>query len=209
MNEEVFDVVNDRDEVIGQQPRSIVHRDGLKHRAVHVLVFNPKGELFLQKRSIKKDCFPGTWDSSASGHLDVGEDYDACAFRELREELGWIHQGPMERLFKIDACKETGMEFVWIYRIIAEGPFVLHPEEIECGGWFSPENITRWLKERPQDFAGAVPLIWKKLNACNGSAAIYVRINKSTFALAKGLKQSLDLLRVPPHMVEGPEQGAA
>ena len=51
MTEEIFDVVNERDEVIGQQPRSEVHRLGLMHRAVHVLVFNAAGQVFLQKRS--------------------------------------------------------------------------------------------------------------------------------------------------------------
>ena len=64
MSEEIFDAVNERDEVIGQRPRSEVHRLGLEHRAVHVLVFNARGELFLPKRSLKKDCFPGAWDSS-------------------------------------------------------------------------------------------------------------------------------------------------
>ena len=88
MREEIFDVVNERDEVIGQQPRSEVHHRGLMHRAVHVLVFNGAGQVFLQKRSLKKDRQPGLWDSSASGHVDAGEGYDACAVRELREELG-------------------------------------------------------------------------------------------------------------------------
>ena len=88
MAEEIFDVVNERDEVIGQRPRSEVHRLHLNHRAVHVLVFNRRGDLLLQKRSMRKDCFPGTWDSSSSGHLDQGEAYDACAVRELREEIG-------------------------------------------------------------------------------------------------------------------------
>src|SRR3989454_5639457 len=107
MSEEIFDVVNDRDEVTGQRPRSEVHRLGLKHRAVHVLVFNLRGEVFLQKRSMKKDCFPGKWDSSASGHLDCGEDYDACAVRELQEEIGLELATPPRRLFKIDACADT------------------------------------------------------------------------------------------------------
>ena len=88
MTEEIFDIVNEYDEVIGRLPRRMVHRDGHKHRAVHVLVFNSRGRIFLQKRSLTKDTFPGAWDSSASGHLDSGEDYDACAVRELREELG-------------------------------------------------------------------------------------------------------------------------
>ena len=90
MSEEIFDVVNERDEVIDARPRSEVHRLGLRHRAIHVLVFNSHGETFLQKRSMTKDREPGKWDSSSSGHVDSGEDYDACAVRELREEIGLI-----------------------------------------------------------------------------------------------------------------------
>jgi isopentenyl-diphosphate delta-isomerase type 1 len=163
MPEEIFDVVNDRDEVIGQKPRSEIHRLKLKHRAVHVLVFNSKGELFLQKRSMKKDCFPGAWDSSASGHLEAGESYDACAVRELKEELGLTIAQVPERQFKIDARAETGWEFVWIYRCAAEGPFTLNPDEIETGEWFSPAKLSRWLAEKPEVFAGAVPLIWSEM----------------------------------------------
>ena len=99
MSEEIFDVVNECDEIIGRETRRAVHRLGLKHRAVHVLLFNGRGEVFLQKRSMAKDCFPGVWDSSASGHLDSGEDYDACAVRELREELGLeVQQSRLEKL---------------------------------------------------------------------------------------------------------------
>ncbi|MBM3833660.1 MAG: NUDIX domain-containing protein [Verrucomicrobia bacterium] len=162
-NEEVFDVVNECDEVIGQRLRREVHQLGLRHRAVHVLVFNGRGQIFLQKRSLKKDCSPGLWDSSASGHLDVGESYDACAIREVREELGLELSCVPTRLFKIDACAETGQEFVWVYRCQAEGPFNLHPDEIERGDWFTPAELNRWIAERPEDFAGALRLIWEKI----------------------------------------------
>jgi isopentenyldiphosphate isomerase len=165
MSEEIFDVVNERDEVIDRQPRREVHQLGLKHRAVHVLVFNSRGEVFLQKRSLKKDTAAGLWDSSTSGHLDSGEDYDACAVRELREEIGLEVESCSQRLFKIDACRKTGWEFCWVYRCESEGPFQLHPDEIERGGWFAPEKITRWIAEKPQDFASAFRLIWVKLNA--------------------------------------------
>jgi isopentenyldiphosphate isomerase len=164
VSEEIFDVVNDRNEVIGQELRSVVHRTGLKHRAVHVLVFNSRGDLFLQKRSMAKDCFPGTWDSSASGHLDRGEEYDACAIREVREELGYELHGVPERLFEIAACAETGQEFVWVYRSDLEGPFQLQWSEVEAGGWFAPEVITHWTQNRPEDFAPGFVLIWKTLN---------------------------------------------
>src|SRR5229473_8036820 len=133
MAEEIFDIVNERDEVIGQNTRREVHARGLWHRAVHVLVFNARGEVFLQKRSLKKDIAGGKWDSSASGHLDSGEDYDACAVRELREELGLEPKAPLRRLFKLPASSETDQEHLWVYRCQAEGPFELNAEEIERG----------------------------------------------------------------------------
>jgi len=111
MSEEIFDVVNDHDEVIGQAPRREVHARGLWHRAVHVLVYNARGQIFLQKRSLKKDTAAGLWDSSSSGHVDSGEDYDPCAVREVREEIGLHLEHHPERLFKINACRETGWEF--------------------------------------------------------------------------------------------------
>jgi isopentenyl-diphosphate delta-isomerase type 1 len=163
MSEEIFDVVNERDEVIGQAPRREVHRTGLRHRAVHVLVFNARGEVFLQKRSLTKDTSPGLWDSSASGHLNNGEDYDACAVRELHEEIGLVVAQTPERLFKIEARAETGQEFVWVYRCTSEGPFLLHPEEIESGGWFAPVEVSRWLRERPDELASALRFIWRQL----------------------------------------------
>ncbi len=161
MSEEIFDIVNERDEVIGQAPRSQVHAKKLRHRAVHVLVFNARGELFLQKRSMLKDTAKGKWDSSSSGHVDSGEDYDPCAVREVWEEIGLKLEQPPERILRIAACPETGNEFVWVYRCVSEGPFTLHPEEIERGDWFPPAEITRWVTERPQEFARAFVLIWK------------------------------------------------
>ncbi len=163
MTEEIFDIVNERDEVIGRSPRSEVHARGLLHRAVHVLVFDARGQVFLQKRSMKKDKHPGTWDSSASGHVDSGEDYDTCAVRELREEIGLRAAQTPQRLFKIDACAETDAEFVWVYRCESEGPFDLNADEIERGGWFTPEEVTRWALEKPEEFAPAFVFIWKKL----------------------------------------------
>lgn len=164
MPEEIFDVVNERDEVIGQRPRSEVHRLKLHHRAVHVLVFNQAGRVFLQKRSMLKDCFPGTWDSSASGHLDQGETYDACAIRELREEIGLVtgNGAPPRRLFYLESSPATGHEFVWVYLCLAEGPFVLQPSEVDRGEWFHPETVTGWLERRPMDFADAFVLVWNR-----------------------------------------------
>lgn len=160
--EELFDVVDEHDRVIAQAPRREVHARGLRHRAVHLLVVNRVGRVFLQKRSMAKDNFPGVWDSSAAGHLGAGEDYDDTARRELEEELGCRPECPPRRLFKVEARVETGQEFVWLYRVESEGPFVLQADEIECGDWFAPDEIDRWVAERPGDFASAFVLLWPR-----------------------------------------------
>lgn len=157
---ELFDVVDEQDRVIGQAPRHEVHAKGLLHRAVHVMVVNRAGQVFLHKRSQQKDLFPGVWDSSCAGHVGAGEDYDGTALRELAEELGCQPARPLDRLFKLEAQPDTGWEFVWVYRGQAEGPFTLQPDEIECGDWFAPAAVDRWLAERPGEFAPALALIW-------------------------------------------------
>jgi isopentenyl-diphosphate Delta-isomerase len=163
VSEEWFDVVDESDRVIGRERRRDVHRRGLLHRAVHVLVIDPAGRVFLQKRSMKKDSAPGVWDSSASGHVDSGEAYDACAVREVREELGWAPTSPLEPLFKLSACAETGREFVWVYRTRGEGPFVLHPDEIADGRWLAPGEIDAAIQETPADFAVSFRHVWTEV----------------------------------------------
>jgi isopentenyl-diphosphate Delta-isomerase len=160
MAEEIFDVVNDHDEVIDQKPRREVHRLGLKHRAVHIIVTNAKGDVFMQKRSLSKDSSPGLWDTSAAGHVDSGETYDTCSIRELREEIGLSITQPPRRLCYIKACQETAQEFVWVYHTVSEGPFVLHPEEIETGEWFTTKHLEEWIASRPQDFATSFLRVW-------------------------------------------------
>ena len=118
---------------------------------------------------MKKDNFPGTWDSSAAGHLNVGEDYDASAMRETREELGFDLPSVPEKVLRIEACEETGQEFVWVYRCRYEGPFQLHPDEIEMGGWFTRDYLSLWIDDRPGEFAPSFICIWRQLYGANTS----------------------------------------
>lgn len=157
--DEIFDVVDADDRVIGQATRAEVHRRGLWHRAIHVWVFNRAGDVFLQKRSLAKDMSPGRWDSSCSGHLDAGEDYDSAAARELAEELGLTVSPAPSRWLRLPASEETAWEFVWVYRCVAEGPFTLQPAEIERGEWVSAQDLAARLDKGPEDFCPAVRLI--------------------------------------------------
>jgi len=159
---EYFDVVNERDEVVGRAVRPEVHARRLLHRAIHVLVFDETGRVFLQRRSLTKDSAPGLWAASCSGHVDSGEDYDGAARRELGEEIGVFLPVPPERWFRIEACAQTGWEFVWVYHLRHSGPFVLHPEEIAEGAWREPVELTDQIAREPRQFAGAFRLVWKR-----------------------------------------------
>ena len=160
MADEYFDVVNERDEPIGRATRREVHARRLWHRAVHILVFDSAGRIFLQKRSMKKDMSPGLWDSSCAGHVDAGEDYNAAAVRELGEELGITLAETPERWLRLEPCPDTGWEFCWVYRLNHDGPFVLHPEEIETGEWLTTDEVRHRLAARPEDYCTAFRLIW-------------------------------------------------
>jgi len=165
MNEEteIFDIVDEHDEVIGSASREEVHRKGLKHRSVHLLVFNRKGEVLLQKRSMQKDTFPDTWDSTVSGHVDSGEDYDQSVIRESIEEMGIEFDSVPEKMFKITACEETGQEFCWIYRHHHDGPFFPNEDEISEARWFSPEELENLPLQDSSIFSPAFSLIWRML----------------------------------------------
>lgn len=158
--DELFDIVDGEDRVIGKARRADVHAQGLLHRAVHLLVQRSDGAVFLQRRSLQKDSQPGKWDSSASGHLDAGEEYAAAARRELVEELGIVAE-PAE-IGRLSASRETGQEFVRIYRVEHEGPFTLHPEEIMDGGWFTPQEVAIWIQDKPETIAPCFAAVWRE-----------------------------------------------
>ena len=162
VSHELLDVVDENDNVITVKTRGEIHAQGLMHRAVHILVFNNDGELFLQKRSLSKDEQPGKWDSSAAGHLDSGEDYYDCARREIAEELGIQVDQSLERLFKLPASLLTGNEHCMVYRYGYDGPMVLAPEEIDDGQWISPAAMDQRVAGHDPSLTESVCLIWKR-----------------------------------------------
>jgi isopentenyldiphosphate isomerase len=159
MQNEYLAVVDDRDRVIGRRPRREIHASGLRHRAVHILVFNDQGQLFMQKRSMKKDLNKGLWDTSAAGHVDDGESYELCAPRELSEELGI--NAELSALFKLEATPALGMEFIQVYRCLHNGPFVLASDEIDEGAWLTPEEVSERVHRKDQTLTETFKIIWR------------------------------------------------
>jgi 16S rRNA (adenine1518-N6/adenine1519-N6)-dimethyltransferase len=149
---ERFDVVDEEDRVLRSEFRDVIHVNNLRHRAVHMLLFNADGDLYLQKRSIWKDRNPGLWDSSAAGHVDSGEDYPTAARRELQEELG-IEAPPLLPLARLTPTESNGWEFIQAYHARHEGPFQPATMEVETGAFFSVSKIRHWAASNPADFS--------------------------------------------------------
>jgi len=166
---EQFAVVDKNDRVTGAAPRGEVHGNNLRHRAIHIFLFNCAGELLLQKRSRWKDRHPGLWDSSAAGHVNAGEEYDATATRELFEELGVTTK--LERVAKLAASERTGQEFIWLYRGEHEGPFVPARAEIDSVQFFPRDAVARWIDRRPGDFAPGFIECWRADRSRNERAS--------------------------------------
>lgn len=154
---EVFDVVDDRDQVIAFKPRDEVHVNNLLHRAVHIWIFNSRGELFLQKRSPWKQNHPNLWCSSTAGHVDSGESYEQAAHRELGEEIGIDCR--LVKFWKAGATPETGHEFIEFHVGISEGPFRFAPGEVETGAFFPVSQIRDWLQQTPGDFTPVFKMV--------------------------------------------------
>ncbi len=159
---EIFDIVDEHDQVIGTAPRHEVHAKKLVHRAVHVFAFNKRGDLLLQKRSRFKDMCPGLWDSSVSGHLDSGEDYATAAVRELHEEMGITAEVAPEEIARISPSDHTGWEHVRLYRVRYDGNVHFPAAEVEAATWFPLAELTAWIDSRPTDFAPGFLECWQE-----------------------------------------------
>ena len=162
--DERFDIVDGSDRVVGSAPRSEIHARGLRHRAVHLWLYDMTGRILLQRRSLSKDREPGKWTSSVSGHVNSGEEYDAAMLREIPEEIGVAAKScrDFSRLSYFPACRETDQEFVWLYRAIHSGPFQPDPMEVAGLAWFPVDQLEAEIKKKPQEFSSCLLHLWER-----------------------------------------------
>ena len=152
--DEVFDIVDENDKVVGALPRSEVHQRRLNHRAIHIFWIREDGKLCLQRRSYAKDNSPGLLSSSCAGHVDSGEQYWNAAVRELDEELGIKIN--TQQLLEVDYAPthpELGHEFVRSYLLKGNFVFNLHRPEVDSIVWRTPQEVVQWIKSEPTLFA--------------------------------------------------------
>ena len=139
---EIFPVVDENGNTIGEAPRSVCHdgKSKLLHPVVHIHLFNKKGELYLQKRSVKKDIQPGKWDTSVGGHISPGETIESALTREAFEELGLTDLGT-KFIGKYIWESPREKELVYSYSAISDVIPEINPDEIEEGKYWNTADI--------------------------------------------------------------------
>lgn len=141
MSQEYFPLVNEEGKTIGKATRKECHSGSkMLHPVVHLHIFNDNGDLYLQKRSMRKDIQPGKWDTAVGGHIDYGESVEEALRREVREELGVTDFSPViitSYIFESAIEKEL----VNTFRTVYNGPFNPDPEELDGGRFWAIDEI--------------------------------------------------------------------
>ncbi len=146
--EEIVAIVDENNTVVGAAPRKDMRARALPHRATYVLVLNSHGHLYVQKRTLTKDVFPGYYDPAAGGVVLAGEEYEQGALREVKEEMG-VRGVPLTPLFRF--YHQGAHNRVWgaAFSCVYDGPIILQEEEVESGAFMSAPDILRLAQTAP------------------------------------------------------------
>jgi len=83
-----LNIVDENDNIIGQETRERIHREGLLHREMGIYFITPNKEIIFQHRAKDKDLYPNLLDATVGGHVEVSDGYQATAIKEAEEETG-------------------------------------------------------------------------------------------------------------------------
>jgi isopentenyldiphosphate isomerase len=168
--EELVDVVDENDCVVGRTTRREVRAKNLRHRGVYILVFNSAGRLFVHRRTPNKDIFPSYWDVAIGGVVAAGEAYDAAARREFEEELG-VHDVRLRRLFPARYEDASNSVSGMVYSCTCDGPFTLQAAEIASGEWMDLDVLIERTQQLPfcPDGLEVLRLYLSKLDAARAA----------------------------------------
>lgn len=138
---EIFDVVNQNDEVVGAASQKDVYEQQLTHRIAHIMILNDRGDILLQKRGETCSYLPGFWSTSVGGHVRSGEMYEEGARREAQEELG-ITVDDLQPVGKDVYLVRDGFEkFVFTFTSKNPGPYTNLPGKVSESTFFSADEI--------------------------------------------------------------------
>jgi 8-oxo-dGTP pyrophosphatase MutT (NUDIX family) len=146
--EEILDIVDEDDHVVGQATRGEAYRRGLRHRCVFILVKDRQGHIFVHRRTPTKLVFPSMYDMFVGGVVGAGETYDDAALREAEEELGVSglpRPAPLFRFLYDDGAGHTWWSAV--YEVRCDLPVRPQVDEVAWSAFIPEDELTRRLSE--------------------------------------------------------------
>ncbi|GAB7034512.1 NUDIX domain-containing protein [Streptomyces sp. NPDC021749] len=139
--DEVLDIVDENDQVVGQAPRGESYARRMRTRAAFVLVRDAEDRIFVHRRTPEKLVFPAHYDMFVGGVVGAGESYDQAALREAEEELGVRGLPQPEPLFKF--LYETAEHTWWsaVYQVRCTLPVTPQEAEIDWYAFLTDEEL--------------------------------------------------------------------
>jgi len=168
--DELVDIVDTQDRVVGQASRKEVRAGQLRHRSVYILVFNPTGQLFVHQRTTTKDIYPGYYDVAFGGVVGAGEAVDAAARRELREEAG-VTSVRLRRVLGFQFDDDSNHVNGTVYSATYDGLLDLQASEVAGGRWMDLDDVVELSQHQPicPDGIEALRLYLDRLNEARRS----------------------------------------
>jgi 8-oxo-dGTP pyrophosphatase MutT (NUDIX family) len=140
--DEILDIVDENDRVVGRHPRGEVYARGLRHRCVFIQARDAAGRLFVHRRTATKLVFPALYDMFVGGVVGAGESYAEAALREAEEELGVSGLPRPAFLFKFLYDDGAGKSW-WsaVYEVRCELPVRPQAEEVQWYDFLPEEEV--------------------------------------------------------------------
>jgi aminoglycoside phosphotransferase (APT) family kinase protein len=148
--------------VSGSAPRSEVRARNLRHAASSVVVRDPLGRVYLHRRTVTKDVYPGLLDLAAGGVVQAGEDPATCAVREAEEELG-VAGVPLGAVGVADYADEATRYRAFRYVTTWDGAIRWQPEEVSWGEWVTVEELVRRMDEEAASIVPDSVAVWSEI----------------------------------------------
>ena len=143
---ELVTVLDEFGSPCGIASRADVRRDNLLHGATATLVRRADGGVYVHRRTLTKDIYPGAFDCWAGGVLAVGEAPDDGARRELAEELGI--RGVVLCPLLVTRWADAGVRAIYhVYEAQWDGPVVHQESEVAWGEWWSLSRLADRLRD--------------------------------------------------------------
>ena len=141
--DEILDLVDDNDKVVGKISRAEVHEKRIKNtRVVHCLIVNLEGKLWIPRRSADKKTYPLGLDFSVSGYVNAGETYEEAIKREAQEELNLdISKINFREKAYLSPFKDNTSRFIKFYEIKTNEAPSYNQQDFTEAFWLTPAEL--------------------------------------------------------------------